>query len=313
MTRLPKEIASIAGVCDVETFPPAGTNRPSILIELPHAATRERDFDRLRARLDPGLPADLKDFFFVNTDAGSYEYGAATARMLAESGLSVLLVRCRIPRTFVDCNRIVDGTEDGERGTKGDPEHGITAAVPDYICRPEDLETLLALHRAYQNVAGQAYELVCGSGGLALTLHTYAPKTVGIDTIDEGIGAAIRRAYEPDLYATWPVRPDVDVICSDEEGRMLAPRGLVDRLKGQFGRIGIESKENATYCLHSATMGWKHSFRYPGQVLCMEASRALLADPFTPFAEMTISAEKALRIARPLAAACLEHVSSSPH
>ena len=53
-------------------------------------------------------------------------------------------------------------------------------------------------------------------------------------------------------------------------------------------------------------MAYAHSMRYPGRVLCMEINRELLADPFTPFAEMHISERKARRMAAPLAAAVLE-------
>ena len=312
------DIRSIDGVCEVEVFDAApaadGTpgrsneGRPPVAIELPHAATREADFERLRARLDPSLPDDLRDFFFVNTDAGSYEYGRQVARTLANAGHAAVLVRCLIPRTFVDCNRIVEGA--GERGTAGSAAHGITAAVPDYIRRPADLELLLSLHRAYQSVASAAIERACTGGGLALTLHTYAPKTVGIDRIDEGIGAALRRAYEPAAYATWPERPEIDLITADEDGRRLASGPLVEGVTAAFAAAGRRAGENATYCLHKATMGWLHSSRHPGQVLCMEARRDLLADPFTPFDEMRINPEKATRIARPLAEACIRHLAS---
>ena len=52
-------------------------------------------------------------------------------------------------------------------------------------------------------------------------------------------------------------------------------------------------------------MGYEHSKRFPGRVTCIELNRALLADPFTPFAEMTIDGTRARRMAAPIAAACL--------
>jgi hypothetical protein len=42
--------------------------------------------------------------------------------------------------------------------------------------------------------------------------------------------------------------------------------------------------------------------RWPGRAICVEVRRDLLADPFQPFVEMKISAEKVKKLALPLAA-----------
>ena len=125
----------------------------------------------------------------------------------------------------------------------------------------------------------------------------------------EQVVAALRRAYEPATYESWDRRPDVDVISETEDGRRLAPDALVQALLDRYSQIGIEVGENATYRLHENTMGYVHSAKYPGRVLCMEISRGLLADPFTPFVEMSISDRQARRMAAPIAAALLSQAA----
>lgn len=306
---------SIPDVCDVETF---GEGRPSFLFEVPHGATEERHYRTLRQKLDPALPEDLLDFFFVNTDVGSTEYAREAARQIVEPDAqvldllraetrarldrmkrSVLLVRCLVPRTFLDTNRVIDP----------DAPEGMTAAIPEYVRRPQDLTLLGELHRRYHELTEAAYAEICGGGGCALTPHTYAPKSVGIDDIDEGIGKALRRAYEPDQYEKWTLRPEIDLITEGAPGERLASSDLVADVKRSFSAEGIQVMENATYRLHAATMGYRYSARYPSQVLCMEVRRDLLADPFDPFAEMNIGADKAARIGRVVAAALLEQLA----
>jgi len=294
-TMSDKTFDSIPGVCEVSHANIEG-RPPDFLIELPHGATRETHFDTTRARLRGDYAADLKEFFFVNTDVGAPECAAEIAGALARAGAGVLIVRGLVPRTFIDCNRVIEG------GLRGDE---MTPPVPEYVREKTDIETLTGIYRQYQGVAGRAYEHVCGAGGLALTLHTYAPRSVDIKRIDDDIVRALREAYEPERFETWERRPDVDVISEDTEGKRLAPSAVVDRLKREYAAIGVEVRENATYRLHPETMGHVHSSAYPGQVLCMEINRQRLADPFTPFAEMHIGPEKAARMAAPVAKALL--------
>lgn len=295
------ELASIPHVCEVETVAAPGADPaapPDLLLEVPHGATRERHYDEIRQRLVGDLPEDLRDFFFVNTDVGAPECAERLARLVATRGdpRKVLVVRSLVPRTFIDCNRRLDA-EPADYG-----KTGITAAVPSYVTDPADRATLRELHGAYVAVAERAYALVCGAGGLALTLHTYAPRSVHVD-VDRDIGAALRRAYEPGVYESWEPRPDVDLITETDDGARLAPPGLVAAVREQYARCGIAVTENVSYRLHPATLGHLFSTRYPGRVLCLEINRALLADPFTPFAEMRIGEEMVERMAAPLAAA----------
>ena len=317
---------SLDDVYDFEVVAAPGASietPPDLLIEVPHGATRRRHFAATRRRLIGEFPDDLEQFFFVNTDVGSIDCARWIARMvttpadypeleqlLGEPGGasqrpvgSVLILRGLVARTFIDCNRLIAG------GPTSRLQAGMTPGLPAYVSRDEDVRTLTRMHGAYQTAAAKAYETVCGTGGTALVLHTYAPRSIRIDGVDKGIVAALRRAYEPEIYETWDRRPDVDLISQSEAGEMFAPQALVRAVRERYSRIGIEVAENATYRLHEATMGYVHSAAYPGRVLCMEISREDLADPFTPFVEMSISDKKARRMAAPMAAALLGSTS----
>jgi hypothetical protein len=288
------EFGSIPGVCEVEFFaaPGSAADSPRVLIEIAHGATREAEFDAVRARLSPGLPSDLKDYFLVNTDAGAPEYARAVAQRL---GHPVMLVRSLLPRTFLDCNRLVEAS-----GT------GMTSAFPDYIRDEADRRTLLSLYEPYQDLVRRAYDRVCGGGGLGLMLHSYAPRSVEIDSIDEGIGAALRRAYEPGTYERWAIRPDADLITETPSGERLAPESLVEGLRRQFSAAGIQATQNVSYKLHPATTAHGHAARWPGRTLCLEVNRALLCNPFIPFEELRVDGQRVAPVAEAIAGACRE-------
>ena len=84
---------------------------PSLLVELPHGATLAADYFATKDALNGPFPDQLEDFFFVNTDVGSPEVGHAVASqyLAAHRHHAVVLVCSRIPRTFVDCNRVLGG------------------------------------------------------------------------------------------------------------------------------------------------------------------------------------------------------------
>ena len=290
---------SIEDVCEVELVARgsrSAESSPGLLIEVPHGATRGVHFEQTRRRLVGEYADDLKQFFHANTDVGSIEVARHVARMVSRD-TDVLVVRGLIPRTFVDCNRVL------EDGPTGEVREGITPGLPDYVRRPEDVLTLTRMYEQYQTVVREAYEMVCGRGGSALILHTYAPRSVEIDRVDEGIVAALRRAYEPEVYDGWVQRPEVDLISEDADGNRLAPRSLVQRLCAAYAATGIEVGENQTYRLVPSTMGYVHSKSYPEKVTCVEISRALLVEEFLPFEEMRIDDVKALRMAAPIAKA----------
>jgi hypothetical protein len=287
---------SIPDVCELERIHPTadrGGAAPRLLIELPHGATRELDFERLRNRLHSDLPTDLREFFFVNTDVGCYE----TARVVAERvarhrRCKVWILRSLLPRTLVDCNRLVGANP---RTTT------MTPAIPEYVEHPADRRLLEQLHASYQEQAAAAYESVHRTGGLALQLHTYAPRSIRIDRIDGSIVKALRRAYEPAVYQQWERRPVVEIISEDVDGVSLASAAWVESVKGAYRTVGVEVAENRTYRLHGDTTGYVYAARFPGMVGCLEINREQLADPFVPFAEMRIAPEKAERMAGPIA------------
>lgn len=303
----PTALRSIPGVCELEWIGREADDPrpPRLLVEMPHAATRTADYHALRQRLRSEIPEDLVDFFHVNTDVGSFEYGRRTAELYvataagsscATGAVGALTIRCLIPRTFIDTNRRIDGGAD---------EAAMTAAINEYIHDPADRELLFELHVRYHELVARACALTCENGGYALLPHSYAPRSVAIDSFDAGVGRALRAAYEPERYASWALRPEIDLITAPPGGTSLAPEAVRRALIARFTAAGLEVKENESYPLHPITMGHQYSARYPGQVLCLEVRRDLLADPFTPFAEMQISPSKVERIAAPLAAALL--------
>jgi hypothetical protein len=302
----PDGLRSITDVCEVDLAAGAASDpvaTPDLLIEVPHGATRESHFRAVRDRLVGELPSDLVHYFFVNTDVGAPECASHVAQLIAAaSPLKVIVLRGLVPRTFVDCNRVVDG------GPNSVVEDGLTPGLPGYIRDPADVRTLVDLHRTYHDVARHAYDLVCGNGGLALMLHSYAPRSVRIDDIDDGIVRALHRAYEPASYEMWEERPDVDVIAAADDDTQLASATWIDSLVSQYAAIGIRVAQNATYRLHPGTMGHRYSARFPGRALCLELNRALLADPFSPFEEMRIGEKKVQAMSEPIAAASLEEL-----
>jgi len=289
-------LQSIPGVCDVETYGAPGAGRVDLLLEIPHGATTAADFEALCARLVSPLPEDLAAFYWVNTDVGAPEVARAVAARVAAAGGRVLVLRSRVPRTFVDCNRALAPPSDVVRD-------GLTPAVPGYVRDPRDVELLGSLHRAWAGAAERAYDAVCGGGGLAIQLHTYAPLEVEIDRVDDDVVRALRRAWSSEQVGRWRRRPDVDLIRDEADGTSHAPAAFAEAVRAAYAAAGFGVGVNATYALHPATAGWALSHRHPGRVLCLELNRAALAEPFIPFEPMRIPVPRAERMARPLAEA----------
>jgi hypothetical protein len=143
---------------------------------------------------------------------------------------------------------------------------------------------------------------VCGAGGAALFLHTYAPRSVDVE-VDAAIVANLHAAYRPETIGTWPLRPEVDVIGRALTGELRLDAALLEDLVASYAAIGVGVADGRTYPLHPSTWAFHHAERWPGRALCVEIRRDLVADPWDPFAEMRIAPEKAARLAGPLAAA----------
>lgn len=276
-------VASLEHVADVvelagDAWTPGTPAR--LLVEVPHGADRRHHYDALHARLRGPFPTGLSDFFHANTDEGAWDLGLAAARrfVVRHPSAAVRLIRCRIPRTFIDCNRII-GRDPAAHGG------GVTAGLHVYVEDPDDKALLLGLHAAYCALVDRALTELAAADGLALVPHTYAPRTVGIAKVEHDIVEQLHRVWAPDLAETWPLRSEVDLITKDADGQRLCPRGAVDRLVPALSAVGFTADENGTYWLHPASRAAELSARYPGRLLCLEVRRDLVMADWQPFVE----------------------------
>lgn len=264
----------------------------ALLIEVPHGADRTRHYDAWKKKLKGELPQGLVDFFHLNTDVGAWDLGVAVAQELVQRfpSQSCTLVRCLIPRTFVDCNRPADYEGALNAG-------GLTPGIAPYIENVDDKALLLEHHKAYVAKAGALYASICGSGGHAFIPHSYGPRTLGIEKVDADIVKNLHWACEPGRHDTWPLRAEVDLLTRDPEGTLLCDPRIESDLVAGFTAAGYAPKCNDTYSVHPASLAHTHCVNYPERVLCAEVRRDLLVDEWTPFAEMEPNAEKIGRAA----------------
>jgi hypothetical protein len=302
-SQIQRSIEVIPGVAQVERWwgsEASAETLPTLLIEVPHGADERAHFDALRARLVGDLPEDLHVFFHVNTDIGAWELGKqVTERLLdAQPTKSALLIRCLIPRTFIDANRL-EATED-KLGAGG-----MTAGVAPYVDDPRDIALLLQLHRDYVRLVEKAYDEVCARGGLAFSPHTYGPYVLPIAKIDREIVPALRACHAPEVRKTLAVRPEIDLLTLDAERVRHAPEGLVDALLQKLTTVGFSPTEASTYTLHPSTQLWRFVAAHPGQVFALEVRRDLLVEAYEPTDAMLVDAAKVARVAAPIAEAIL--------
>jgi hypothetical protein len=270
---------------------------PDLLLEVPHGATRAAHFDDLAGRLRGPLPEGLRDYFFVNTDVGAPELAIAVGEraVAVDPNRSVLVIRSLVPRTLVDCNRVVEP----DTGPATSAAGAMTPGIASYLKDPGDLRLVKERYFAYRALVERAYEAVCGAGGLALMVHSYAPREVDVP-VDDRIVERLREAYLPERVGGWPLRPEADLITRDPDGRRLADDALVERTLASLARAGVAARADATYRLHPSTMGHRMASRFPGRTLCLEVRRDLLVRRFTPFAEMEADPAKVDRVAAAL-------------
>jgi predicted N-formylglutamate amidohydrolase len=296
------DLRSIPNVCDVSLHrgaSAAGDATPSLLVEIPHGATRAAHFETLRAELKGPFPDGIRDFFFVNTDVGAPEVADALARrfVAARPTATALVVRSLIPRTFIDVNRVIDETSRPTASKAGQ----MTPGVAEYVRDPDDFRLLFARYSAYRGLVAGAVDLVCGAGGRAVMAHSYAPRSIDVP-VDDRIVERLRAEYRPGALEKWPLRAEVDLITTTPDGTMLADAALVERVCAAFARAGVGVAQNGSYGLHPSSMAWIYATKFPGRTLCIEMRRDLLMREFTPFAEMEIDPAKADRMASALAA-----------
>jgi hypothetical protein len=198
------------------------------------------------------LPDALVDFFHVNTDAGAPELAAGiAARLVADDpARSVAIVRCRIPRTFIDCNRRIDAAPADFKAGK------VTPGLMPWITTDADRELLRAAYERYQ----QAVRDALSPTAAILMLHTYAPRTVDVE-VDADIVKNLRRAYLPEVEPTWPLRPEIDIISRALDGTDYAPADVVETLRTALAADGITVADGETYPLHPSTVAWDHVAR----------------------------------------------------
>lgn len=287
---------SLDGVLEVQQVRGARA-RPDapadLLLEIPHGATRAHHFAALRQQLKGPFPDELIDFFFVNTDVGAPEAARALAAHVVakDPARAVTLLVCQIPRTFIDCNRVID--EASRPGTS--TATGMTPGVVRYVSDEGDLSLLFSRYRAYRDCITAHFEDVCGRGGTALMFHTYAPRSVDVP-VDEKIVERLREAYRPEVEPTWPLRPEVDLITRTPEGQVLADAALVAGVQRSLLAAGLSVTDSQAYPLHPASLAHTFASRWPTQTLCLEVRRDLVVQRFTPFAEMEADAAKCARI-----------------
>jgi hypothetical protein len=297
-------LVSVPDIADVDVYrgervdARAVTHRAiDLLIEIPHGATRTEDFTRLAARLTSALPDGLIDFFYANTDAGAPELGEAIAKRFVEmdEDRTVAIVRCRIPRTLIDCNRRIDATPEDFKAGK------VTPGLMPWIVTDDDRVLLRGLYDRYCGAVTEAERRLAPDGAMLL-LHSCAPRSVDVE-VDLEIVERIHAAYRPEVEPTWPLRPQLDVIGKALDGTQHAPAAIVGALHRELAAIDLVAGDSTTYPLHPSTLAWDRVMAHPGRALCLEVRRDLLADPFEPFAEMRIAPAKVARLAGPLAAA----------
>lgn len=300
-------IRSVPGVCAVELLrgaAAAATAPPDLLLEVAHGATRAAHYDALRAQLVGSYDDSLREFFFVNTDVGAPEFARAVAARVvaAQPRRSALVVQCLLPRTFVDCNRRIDAATQPAASAPG----AMTPGLPPWVQDERDRRLLLQRYQAYREVVTAAFAQVCPRG-LALCVHTYAPRSVDVP-VDAEVVRHLRSAYAADRVGTWPLRAAVDLITHDPDGRELACAPLARTAAREFAVVGFDVASNGAYSLHPVTLAHAFAEQYPGRTLCLEVRRDLLVPEFVPFVPLATAPDKVERVAAPLASAVLAHL-----
>ena len=293
-------LRSIEGVCDVEIVRGAEADpqaSPELFFEVPHGATLATHYDQLRSELQGSYDGGLRDFFFVNTDVGAPELAVAIAQgVVARQPEKVAaVVRCLLPRTFVDCNRIIARDTIAAMSKPGE----MTPGLPPWVSHEADRELLLNRYFTYQEVVSAGFAAACGGGGRALCVHTYAPRSIDV-AVDEDVVGALHAAYDPKRIESWPLRAEVDLITHDAEGRELADQELARGVEREFRAQGLQVARNGTYSLHPSTLAFAFARQYPGKTLCFEVRRDLLLDRFVPFVELLTSEQHVARAALPV-------------
>lgn len=271
-----------------------------LVIEVPHGATATADYDAVAARLRSPLPDGLVDFFHVNTDAGAPELALSLARAFValRPVARVLVLVARVPRTFLDFNRVATATPEELRRA------GVGPGLMPWITDPADAAWLGALHRDWEAAVLEVLGRLSPEGHL-VSMHTYAPRTLDV-RVDLDIVQSLRAAWAPGRAETWPLRPPIDLIARDPAGERVISDALFDAVQRHLAPLGLAAGDSATYRMHPGTLGHLFATRLPGRALCPEIRRDLLVDPdrgWAPFEEAVIDPARVDPIARAFASA----------
>ncbi len=276
------------------------SNGSPVLIEVAHGATTMLQYARTLGLLRGLYPTSLLDFFLVNTDQGAPELAMEIGRQIVDAhpGRSVTIMIAEVPRTFIDFNRIPGVTAEAAKAG------GVTPGLQPWVTNPDDVKLLTGFHRAYHAKLGPIVDQVCEAGGTMLALHTYAPRSVDVEAIDERIGERMREAWSGNVER-WPLRPEIDLIGRDKwEGDdrpwMVVP-AVLTRLRAEFLPLELEVADSVSYHLADVTMARQYRDRYPEQVICLEVRRDLLTGWWLPFAQMIPDSFRIRRIGEALA------------
>lgn len=273
---------------------------PDVLLEVPHGATKTEDFTLLAARLVGTYPERLVEFFHVNTDVGAPEVALRAATLLI--GLDprrvVVVASSRLPRTFIDCNRLIDANAAATPSAPGE----VTPGLMPWVTDASDRALLLARYTAYRTAVSAVTEEVLDRGGVVVQVHSYAPRNVDV-AVDQRIVPTLHAAYAPGALERWTLRPEIDLIAVDPAGRRLAAPRLTDELRAGYEAAGHQVAIGNAYTLHPQTVAGQLAARHPGRTLCYEIRRDLLVDEFIPFHAMRVAPGKVERHAAILAGA----------
>ena len=146
------------------------------------------------------------------------------------------------------------------------------------------------------SISDEAWHWCCGSGGLGLMAHTYAPRSLDVEVNDD-IVKSLRRAYQSE--SSWPLRPQFDLIARDPSGNILS-EPLVRTMAAELTAAGYETAISGTYPLHPSTLAFHRAQRYQPRAVCLEVRRDLLVDQFVPFVELQVSPSKVSQVVAPL-------------
>ena len=260
---------------DIYAIERYGSSPPKLLIELPHGCVHTEEYNTFAQHISE-LPSNLIDFFLVNTDVGTPELAQGIAKFL-EKELGVIVLRSRIPRTLIDCNRVLSLSESEYKSGK------VTPGIPSYIPLQHH-PWLTEIHQRYTQKAAALYQEVCSAGGTAIMLHSYSPRSVGIENVDDQIVKNLHWAYQPDVYHRWPLRPEVDFIAKKQNGEWCGAKDKILSIKKRMEKKSIKVGISTTYPMHPATTAYTHAQNHPQQTMCIEIRRDLLMKNFRPFA-----------------------------